>query len=269
MSARLRRATEITAVFSVRDHGRPAQDSARLVALQVGSGPTAKRAFRVEDAQHRIDGFYSIGGTPIEGEFLRYPINYMLITSPFSLRRHHPILKSRRPHRGVDLAAPRGTPVLAVADGEVVEATWSGPLGRTIGIRHDDDYATGYSHLERIAPGIEIGARVRKGEVIGYVGKSGLATGPHLHFSMLRGNAFVDPLAAQTPRLPRLSPLALSKLQSAATQLIAAMDTTGRNSAPTLVANGGTRRVRDNARASKIGPDSDATVMSSGARQQP
>ena len=210
MNPQLPRGTEITAVYDTAYADREANQP-RLVALQIGNGLSARRAFRVMDDAVGIDGFYTADGRTVEAGFLRYPLNFMLVTSAFSHGRKHPVLKKRRPHLGVDLAAPYDTPVLAVADGEVVEADWAGNYGRTVGIRHDAQYATGYSHLAAIAPGIIPGARVRKGDIIGFVGRSGLATGPHLHFSMLRGETVVDPLAA---RLPQSAPLGRTHMRS-------------------------------------------------------
>jgi murein DD-endopeptidase MepM/ murein hydrolase activator NlpD len=217
MDPRLPRGTELVAVYDTsydRDGEQP-----RLLALQVGNGASAKRAFRIWDDARDVDGFYTSKGRAVEARFLRYPLDFMLVTSPFSQSRKHPILKKRRPHLGVDLAAPYGTPVMAVADGDVVEASWAGSYGRTVGIRHDAEYATGYSHLDAIAPGIVPGARVLKGEVIGFVGRSGLTTGPHLHFSMARHDALVDPLTTRLPQGAPLEGTLLRSLRTATAQL--------------------------------------------------
>jgi len=219
MDPRLLRGTEVTAVYDVSYRGAPDGDGPKLLALQLGNGSSAKRALRISDDEHGVDGFYTPDGHPVEARFLRYPLDFMLVTSPFSHSRRHPILKKRRPHLGVDLAAPYGTPVLAIADGDVIEASWSGGFGRTVTIRHDEEYATGYSHLGSITRGVVPGAHVRKGDVIGSVGRSGLATGPHLHFSLVRGTALVDPLATRLPQGPALDDSLLRSLRTAAAQL--------------------------------------------------
>ena len=106
------------------------------------------------------------------------------VTSGFSFRRVHPVLRTARAHRGVDYGAPRGAPVLAVASGTVVRAGWTGGGGNSVYIRHDNGYETRYLHFSRIAPGIRAGVRVAQGEVIGSVGSTGLSTAPHLHYEL-------------------------------------------------------------------------------------
>ncbi len=194
-----------------------------LVRLD-GTGTAAGRVLAVEVANPnaRYEGFYFAPSADAPGGgyyrrdgealgryFLRYPVEFSRISSTFSERRFHPVLKRNRPHYGVDFAAPTGTPVLAIGAGKVTRAGWHGGNGRFIKLRHDDVYESGYAHLSRIAPGIKPGAFVRKGQVIGYVGATGLATGPHLHFALYKSTAYVDPLSAD---LPRAKPLAGGEL---------------------------------------------------------
>ena len=186
----------------------------QLVAIEVGSGTKARRAFHVVDARAGIDGFYDTNGRPVERTLLRYPVAHLFIASRYSSARSHPILKKVRPHLGVDFAAVRGTPVLAAGDGEVIAAGWSGPFGRQVRIRHDGGFITLYAHLDRIAPGLTVGTRVERGEVIGNVGASGLATGPHLHFGLIRNGKFVDPLTTALPAAPALPPNVLTELRA-------------------------------------------------------
>jgi murein DD-endopeptidase MepM/ murein hydrolase activator NlpD len=124
------------------------------------------------------------------------PLDFIKVTSGFGMRRH-PILGFSRMHQGVDFAAREGAPVLAAADGEVTEAGWAGGYGRLLRIKHAGGWATGYAHLSRFAPGVEPGARVDRGQVVGFVGRTGLATGPHLHFEVVLNGRHVDPM--QTP----------------------------------------------------------------------
>ena len=208
--------TELRLVFaSTAEPSKAAQTGDKLVAVQIGSGAKARRAFHVVDEQTGVDGFYDASGRPLERRFLRYPVAHLFIASGFSMKRKHPITKKHRPHLGVDFAAPRGTPVVAVGDGDVVTATWDGPFGRHVRIRHGSEFVSGYAHLDRIAAGIRSGTKVKRGQIIGYVGQTGLATGPHLHFSVARNGKFVDPLTTVLPAAPALSAPALVALRAA------------------------------------------------------
>ena len=133
------------------------------------------------------------GGGP-GGQFLRYPVRFTRISSVFRDARLHPIYKRKRPHLGVDFAAPAGTPVRAVAAGKVAYAGWRGDYGRFLKINHAGPYSSAYAHLRRIAKGVRAGTFVKRGQVIGHVGSSGAATGPHLHFEMHKNGRYIDPL---------------------------------------------------------------------------
>lgn len=139
------------------------------------------------------DAYYDASGRPIEKMFLRAPLPYSRVTSRFSARRFHPVLKVARPHYGVDYGAPVGTPVRVTAAGTVELAAWSGGGGKTVKVRHGNGYQTAYLHLSRYAEGIRRGARVRQGEIIGYVGSTGLATGPHLDYRVQHHGRWIDP----------------------------------------------------------------------------
>lgn len=143
-------------------------------------------------------------GRSLRKAFLKAPLNFSRISSSFSYGRLHPILKIVRPHTGVDYAAPAGTPVVALGDGKVVEKGYKGGGGNTVKIRHNSVYTTGYLHLSRFAKGIEVGRHVRQGEVIGYVGSTGLATGPHLDFRVWRNGSPMDPLRLESPSVAPL-----------------------------------------------------------------
>ena len=168
--------------------------------------------------------YYQPSGEALSREFLRYPVEFTEITSPFSLLRPHPILRRRRPHLGVDFAAPPGTPVRAVASGTVTEAGWVHQLGRSVRIEHPVGVTSVYGHLLRIADGVQEGTSVERGQVIGYVGSSGLSTGPHLHFGMDRGGEYVDPLgltAAPGANLPETARRLFDRVQKAVTRQLA------------------------------------------------
>lgn len=139
--------------------------------------------------------YFEVGGSSLRKEFLKSPLRYARITSRFSHKRLHPIHKIYRPHYGVDYAAPIGTPVQATADGQVTFAGWNGAAGRMVKIRHKNAYETMYLHLRSLAPGIKVGARVKGGQIIGYVGSSGESTGPHLDYRLLYHGRYVNPLS--------------------------------------------------------------------------
>jgi murein DD-endopeptidase MepM/ murein hydrolase activator NlpD len=174
----------------------------------IGHGKVIAAAFVNHDKVHEsfyfIDtegraGYYDRNGKSLRKAFLKSPLRYRRISSYFSSRRFHPILKIYRPHYGVDYAAPVGTPVESVGDGRVTFIGWKSGYGRYIRVRHNHVYQTGYGHLSRFARGLKKGSRVRQGDVIGYVGSSGLATGPHLDFSMIRNGKFINPLTVKSP----------------------------------------------------------------------
>jgi murein DD-endopeptidase MepM/ murein hydrolase activator NlpD len=167
----------------------------RILSAELARGERLLQAVRFEG--ERGPGYYAPDGTPLRKEFLRSPLKFTRISSGFSLARRHPILKTVRPHLGVDYAAPSGTPVSAAGDGVVTLAGWHGGYGRAVRIRHANSYETLYGHLSRIL--VKRGQRVVQGMTIGTVGSSGLATGPHLDYRMTRGGAFVNPLSVQSP----------------------------------------------------------------------
>jgi murein DD-endopeptidase MepM/ murein hydrolase activator NlpD len=139
-------------------------------------------------------GYYDRDGRSNLKTFFASPLQYTRISSGFSLARRHPIYKVVRPHQGVDYAAPSGTPVSAVAAGKVVTARWSGGFGRLVTIQHDAIYTTMYGHLSSFAPGLKEGSVVRQGDLIGRVGASGTATGPHPDFRLRKNGVFVNPI---------------------------------------------------------------------------
>lgn len=157
--------------------------------------------------------FFDIDGNSLQKAFLKAPLRFSRITSRFSASRLHPILRIRRPHLGVDYAAPAGTPVLAVGDGKVVQLRSDGESGRMIRIVHNSVYSTAYLHLSRYTEGISPGAFVKQGDVIGYVGSSGLSTGPHLDFRFYQNGSPVDPLSVEAPPVEPVSEENLARFQ--------------------------------------------------------
>ncbi len=165
-------------------------------------------AARFENAGHDYYAFYfekdSVAdyfdeeGGSMRRTFLKAPLKYSRVSSRFTNSRYHPVLKIRRPHHGVDYAAPRGTPVHAIGDGKVIKKGWAGGGGRAVKIKHNGTYTTQYMHLSKYA-NIKVGDFVKQGQLIGYVGSSGLSTGPHLDFRFYINGKAVDPLKVKSP----------------------------------------------------------------------
>lgn len=150
--------------------------------------------------QDSIREYFDEGGNSLRKAFLKAPLDFFRITSKFSNSRFHPILKRSRPHHGVDYAAPTGTPVKTIGDGVVVEKGFQrGGAGNFMKVKHNATYTTTYMHLSRFAKGIEKGKHVKQGEVIAYVGSTGLSTGPHLDFRVHKNNQPINPLTMDSP----------------------------------------------------------------------
>lgn len=178
--------------------GVKVKDGAILAAEFFHRGQSLK-AVRYVHADGSVD-YYSETGESMRKAFLRTPVEFNRISSTFNPRRQHPILNRIRAHKGVDYAAPVGTPVRATGDGRVVYMGYKGGYGNTIVLQHGSTYSTLYGHLSRYARGLKHGARVTQGEVIGYVGMTGLATGPHLHYEFRVNGVHKDPLTVKLPR---------------------------------------------------------------------
>ena len=169
----------------------------------VGYGPVKAARFThrgttYEAFRHEADdgrgGYYAADGTPLRKQFLKAPLKFTRVTSGFTRRRFHPVLKYFRPHYGIDYGAPIGTPVMTTADGVVVEARYKPGEGNFIRVRHSSRYDTCYLHLSKFRKGLKKGTRVTQGEVIGYVGMTGLASGPHLDYRVSENGKWLNPL---------------------------------------------------------------------------
>ncbi len=185
--------------------GEFAGDGNILAAELINEGKVY-RAFHYEPPDTKKPGYYNEAGASMEKEFRRSPIKWARVSSRFSGRRLHPIRRVYAPHYGVDYAAPLGTPIQATADGVVVSAGWNGGAGRMVRIRHKNNYETMYLHLQSFAQGIRARARVKGGDVIGYVGSSGDSTGPHVDYRILRGGGYLNPLSAKFAPVEPLKP---------------------------------------------------------------
>jgi len=180
------------------------------------------------DAEGRL-GYYDLEGAPLRKMFLRAPLKFSRITSRFSGSRFHPVLKRHMPHYGVDYGAPVGTPVHATADGTVILAGRNGGGGNTVRIRHPNGYETNYLHLSRFGSGIRSGVRVSQGQVIGYVGSTGLSTGPHLDYRVRHNGKWINPLTISSPPV---KPLQEDSLQRFLGHALAVLDLLAGGEAP-------------------------------------
>jgi len=185
----------------------------RILAAQYNGKLTGKHtAIFFKDPKGYAD-YYTPKGRSLRRAFLRAPLKYSYISSPFSYHRLHPILRIWRPHLGIDYAAPMGTPVVSIADGVVTTVSWSYDGGRYIKIKHLNGYESVYAHLSRYARGIRRGVRVHQGQVIGYVGSSGLSTGPHLYFAISKNGRRMNFLRMNIPSRFSINPKYASQFE--------------------------------------------------------
>ena len=155
--------------------------------------------------QDGVESYYDLDGNSLRKAFLKAPLRFSRISSRFSNSRMHPVLRIRRPHHGVDYAAPVGTPVHAIGDGRVTRASYDKANGRIVKITHNSVYSTAYLHLSSFGTGIKPGKYVKQGDIIGYVGSSGLSTGPHLDFRFYKNGYAIDPLKVEAPPVEPVS----------------------------------------------------------------
>lgn len=181
--------------------------------------------------------FFSPDGKAMRKAFLAAPLKFNRISSGFTSARYHPILKRYRAHYGIDYAAPSGTPVRAIGKGRVVSAGWAGGAGKMIKLQHDKEITTAYCHLSRFASGIRPGASVTQGQVIGYVGMTGLATGPHLDFRFMKNGKYVNFLSIHSPQAEPLSKAEIAKFQGATSTVVARLEAVKLQDAPPDIAS--------------------------------
>jgi murein DD-endopeptidase MepM/ murein hydrolase activator NlpD len=183
-------------------------DEQYVDSVSIGIGKVYSAYFRhmgndlyaIPFVQDSIEDYYDVDGNSLRKAFLKAPLTYSRISSRFSNSRMHPILKIRRPHHGIDYSAPSGTPVVSIGDGVIIAKGWdNGGGGNYVKVRHNGIYSTAYLHLRGFAQGIHTGSFVKQGDVIGYVGSTGLSTGAHLDFRFYKYGSAVDPLKVEAP----------------------------------------------------------------------
>lgn len=191
-----------------------------IVAATFTNRSKSFEAIRYTDSNNRTD-YYSADGHSMRKAFLRTPVDFSRISSRFNLKRKHPVLNRIRAHKGVDYAASRGTPIKATGDGKIIHRGKKGGYGNTVIIQHGSSYSTLYAHMSNYARGIRAGSRVKQGQTIGYVGSSGLATGPHLHYEFRLNGSVRNPLTVKLPDAHPLSKEFLTDFKQQANQVMA------------------------------------------------
>ncbi|MSQ70837.1 MAG: M23 family peptidase [Betaproteobacteria bacterium] len=218
----LRRGDSFTVVYEMAFHnGRPIR-AGRVLAAEFINQNKAYRAVWFKDVDGQ-GGYYTPEGKNLRKAFLRSPLEFSRITSGFGMR-HHPILKSWRAHKGVDYAAPPGTRVRATSDGFVELAAGQAGYGNLVTLKHHGGYTTHYAHLRGFAPGLRRGARVNQGDTLGFVGQTGWATGPHLHYEFRANNVHRNPLTMAFPAAQPITPDKLATFRTTARPLAARLD---------------------------------------------
>ena len=220
----IREGDQFTVIYEERfANGRKLKGSSVVAAEFVNRGKVY-RAIRFTDASGHTD-YYDPQGRSLHKAFIRTPVKFTRISSHFNLHRMHPILHRIRAHKGVDYAAPTGTPVKATGNGRVVFAGRKGGYGNVVIIQHGKRYSTLYAHLSRFKKGIRKGVRVKQGQVIAYVGATGRATGPHLHYEFRVNGVHKNPLSVRLPKAEPLHGKALRTFRRQAAPLLAQLET--------------------------------------------
>jgi len=202
--------------------GKKLRDGEVLAATFINRGENIT-AVRYDKGDGRAE-YYTPDGHNMRKQFLRTPVDFRRISSRFNMNRLHPTLGYRRPHEGVDYAADRGTPIIATGDGRIKRASWYGGYGNCVIIEHAGRFETLYGHMSKYARGIKAGAHVHQGQVIGYVGMTGTATGPHVHYEFHVDGKVRDPLKVELPPAPSLAKSELPEFRQAAAPLVARLD---------------------------------------------
>lgn len=210
---RLRAGDSVELFFDVKEEAGPDAAPGELLYTAITAGGETSRFYRFRTSDGHVD-YYDDKGNNSKRFLMRRPVRGadVRLTSGFG-QRFHPVLNERRMHTGVDWASPPGTPILAAGNGTIEEAGRKGQYGNYIRIRHANGYQTAYGHMSHFAPGVRDGIKVRQGQVIGYVGSTGLSSGPHVHFEVLVNNRFVDPMSIQVPRERQLTGKQLADFQ--------------------------------------------------------
>jgi murein DD-endopeptidase MepM/ murein hydrolase activator NlpD len=194
-----------------------------ILAAEFVNRGRSYRAIRYTDSEGDTN-FYTPDGKPMRQAFLRAPVEFSRISSNFNMNRRHPLFNRNMPHRGIDYAAPTGTPVLAAGDARVLTASRTAPNGNFIVLQHGSQVTTKYLHLQRFASSLRQGVRVKQGDVIGYLGATGWATGPHLHYEFLVNGVHQNPRTVKLPQAEPIPRAELARFKEQAAPLLAQLD---------------------------------------------
>ena len=200
--------------------------SGRIIAAEFVNNGKAYRAawFSDQSGIENSGGYYTADGKNIRKAFLRSPLEFSRVTSGFSMARFHPVLQTWRAHKGIDYGAPTGTRVKATGDGYVEFAGFKGGYGKVVVLRHQNRYTTLYGHLSAFAPNLRAGSRVSQGDIVGYVGATGLASGPHLHYEFRVNEVHQNPLSIALPTAPPLNSQQLTAFRAQTQDYLARID---------------------------------------------
>lgn len=219
----LRKGDRFSLVYESHNQQGQSVRSGRIISAEFTNNQQVYRAYWFTGPEGK-GGYYTADGTSLRKAFLRSPLEFSRVTSGFSSARFHPVLQTWRAHKGVDYGAPTGTRILAVADGVVETAGRQGGYGNLVVLKHQGHYSTAYGHLNAFAPGIRKGSRVSQGDTLGFVGQTGLASGPHLHYEFRVGNQQVNPLTIALPVATPLVGAQLARFKATTPPLLAQLE---------------------------------------------
>ena len=222
----IRQGDKFDVLYEEKHVGDQRVGTGNILAARFTNRGRTYTAVRYTDSQGN-SSYYRADGTSMRKAFIRTPVEFARISSRFNPGRRHPVLNKIRAHKGVDYAAATGTPIKATGDGRVVHVGRKGGYGNTVVIKHGQTYQTLYAHMSRYASGIRVGSNVAQGQVIGYVGATGLATGPHLHYEFQVSGRHVDPLSVKLPASDPIAPSERARFLALSKQMMASLDQQG------------------------------------------
>jgi murein DD-endopeptidase MepM/ murein hydrolase activator NlpD len=219
----LRKNDQITVVYEKLFVDDKEIGTGNIISAEFVNQGHSYTAVRFEDVQGNAS-YFSPDGKSMRKPFLRTPVNFARISSHFNLKRRHPVLNRIRAHKGVDYAAKTGTPVKTTGDGKIIYRGRKGGYGRVVIVQHGKSYRTLYAHLSNYRKGQKVGSRVKQGQTIGYIGKSGLATGPHLHYEFRVNGVHRNPLTVKLPHTDPIKKSLLAEFKKQTQPLIAQLN---------------------------------------------